>query len=170
MLADGSAGASEAMYGAAYLVHGGARTGARVGNGAVGERQIRHTCDGSRGGRVQAQMRTGVSQAPVQMCARRGLVSVCRCGWGEPDLGVAGVSPVPVSMVQGLRTVGYCEYSRSTHTGVLCVLTQGYFEYSHRGFTTHRRRSTLRAGARRSRAAWAAPPNSVPPGAMRYAV
>ena len=96
------------MYGAAYLVHGGARTGARVGDGAVGERQVRHPCDGcceysrtgtasthatvlrvltrgycgpvgegqvghtcdGRGGRVQAQMWTGVSQAPVQMWAR----------------------------------------------------------------------------------------------------
>ena len=85
MLADGSAGASEAMYGTAYLVHGGARTGARVGDGAVRERQIRHTCDGSRGGRVQAQMRTGVSQAPVQMWARRA---------SSPCADVAGVSPI----------------------------------------------------------------------------
>ena len=84
MLADGSAGASEAMYGAAYL-DGRARTGARVGDGAVGERQVRHTCDGSRGGRVQAQMRTGVSQAPVQMWARRA---------SSPCADVAGVSPI----------------------------------------------------------------------------
>ena len=72
-----------------------------------------------RGGRVQAQMRTGAEPSAGADVRAASLVSVCRCGWGEPDLGVAGVSPVPVSMVQGLRTVGYCEYSRSTFTGPL---------------------------------------------------